>query len=215
MTLRVCLVNLTLNRSDNLYIVAWVSSGGHVQWSRLKFPRFSFNPRKVLAFVARGFVRRAGKQAKIKWVKNKIVSHSSLPKQLETLLLSPTAHLLCSSARTNSPCYVGLPQYTTSGGLFNNVLRPPRSNALPFYIPLFEGKRYPFRISFREKWHSFHIYLARSEPCIPFNWYKFTVSLNHEEVFLCRSHALNASVSRLFGLFLGPKWQISLSFYIF
>ena len=80
MTLRVCLVNLTLNRSDNLYIVAWVSSDGHVQWSRLKFPSFSCNPRKVLAFVARGFVWRAGKQAKIKWVKNKIVSHSSLPK---------------------------------------------------------------------------------------------------------------------------------------
>ena len=146
MTLRVCLVNLTLNRSDNLYIVAWVNSGGHVQWSRLKFSRFSFNTRKVLAFVARGFVRRAGKQAKIKWVKNKIVRSPSNSRLY--CCHPPLTYFVCAPEQIRHATLASKGKAYHSiqplGGYSSTFYVPRGPTLYPFMYPFLREKGTPF-----------------------------------------------------------------------
>ena len=82
--------------------------------------------------------------------------------------------------------------------------RGPTPYPLIYYFSL---KRYPFRISSVDKLYPFHIPCLAL--CIPFNCCKctvFSIGINHK----------SRTFSRLspFGPFHGPKWQISLPFYI-
>ena len=89
----------------------------------------------------------------------------------------------------------------------------PRSNPLPFYIPIhFWEKWCPFRIPSTDKWYRFHI--PSLELCIPLNCYKcnvYNVLINRNKLF--HSHKINPSLA-LLGRFI-PRWQIALPFHIY
>ena len=87
----------------------------------------------------------------------------------------------------------------------------PRSNPLPFYIPIhFWEKWCPFRIPSTDKWYRFHI--PSLELCIPLNCYKcnvYNVLINRNKLF--HSRKINPSLV-LLGRFT-PSWKIALPFH--